>query len=309
MTRLPRQFSRFLIPAALLAASSIGAHAQAAPVSAADLMGEYNLIVLGDAKVRTETEGAVYVGGDLKTTSPYGVNPDHAPNGALGGTLVVGGDIKGQVHLQSGDAVIGGAVNGAVNNNGGGTVTTGTNIDTAAVSQAALALSAQLSGLSDTGGSITGGQNAVFTAAAGPDGLAVFTIDGSFFNGVSSLNFNTGGATTVINVTGDIISLTGGFNFNGAYPHILFNFHEATSLTLNKAFGASILAPLADARINGGRVQGSVVVASLMQTAEIDGPLFAGDFPDAPEVPLPAGAVIMLTGLGGLAAAKHRRRA
>lgn len=294
--------------AAFLAASGFGAGALAAPVSAAELMGEYNLIVLGDLTARTETEGAVYVGGNLNATQPYGVNPDKTGNGSLGGTLVVGGDVKGQVHLFSGNALIGGAVKGSINNIGKGSVVTGASIDKAAVSAAALKLSAELAAMAGTGGTITGGQNALFTSVAGDDGLAVFNIDASFFKGVSSLKFNTGGATTVVNVSGDTIKLGNGFNFNGAYPEVVFNFVDAKNLTVSTAFGASILAPGAHAVINAGRVQGTVVVGSLVQTAEIDGPLFDGDVPVS-DVPLPAGAVLLLTGLAGLGAAKRRKRA
>jgi choice-of-anchor A domain-containing protein len=307
MIRLP------FIPARLIAAAgaaflALGAGAQAAPLSAADLMGEYNLIVLGNATASSETEGTVYVGGNLTASGPYGVNPDGLANGSLGGTLVVGGDLNGEARLFSGDAAIGGAINGTLYNNGGGTVTQGASIDTAAVAAAALQLSADLAALSDTGGSITGGQNAVFNSVAGADGVAVFNITSAFFSGVSSLNFNTGGITTVINVTGANPFLGGGFNFNGSFPDVVFNFVDATNLTVSTAFGASILAPLADAVINGGRTQGSVVVGSLVQTVEIDGPLFDGDVPVS-EVPLPAGAVLLLTGLAGLGAAKRRKRA
>lgn len=301
----PSRSTSIALAASLLAAIGMSA-ANAAPLSTAELMGEYNLIVLGDAQASSETEGTVYVGGNLTGGGPYGVNPDSLANGSLGGTLVVGGSLFGEVRLFSGDAVLG-AVSGTLYNNGGGTVTTGATVDTAAVAAAALQFSAELADLSGTGGSITGGQNAVFNSVAGPDDVAVFNIDSSFFSGVSNLNFNTGGLTTVINVAGENVSLGGGFNFNGSFSDVIFNFYEATSLTLSTAFGASILAPLAEATINSGRTQGSVLVGSLLQTVEIDGQLFDGEFPVS-EVPLPAGVVLMLTGLAGLFAAKGRKR-
>ena len=280
-----------------------GPQAHATAISAVDVLQEYNLIVLGDALVSTETEGPVYVGGNLTGSGPYGVNPDGLPNGSLGGTLVVGGDVNGEVRLFSGDAVVGGSINTPIFNNGGGTITQGATVDTAGVAAAFNTLSGALSQLTDTGGSITGGQNAVFNSVAGLDGVAVFNVADSFFDSISNLTFNTGDLTTIVNVSGTDIDLSGGFNFNsGSFTSdVIFNFFEAETLVISTAFSAGILAPLAEGEINGGRTEGSVVLGSLVQSVEVDGPLFDGPLPPPPtELAAPGPFLLVLLGLAGL---------
>ena len=280
-----------------------GQPAYATAISAVDVLQEYNLIVLGDALVSTETEGPVYVGGNLTGSGLYGVNPDGLPNGSLGGTLVVGGDVNGEVRLFSGNAVVGGSINNPIFNNGGGTITQGASVDTGGVAAAFNALSGALSQLTDTGGSITGGQNAVFNSVAGPSGLAVFNVADSVFDSISNLTFNTGDLTTVVNVSGTNIDLGGGFNFNsGSFTsEVIFNFFEAETLVISTAFSAAILAPLAEGEINGGRTEGSVVLGSLVQSVEVDGPLFDGPLPPPPtELPAPGPLLLILAGLAGL---------
>lgn len=297
--------------AAVLASVWLSGGALAAPISATQLMSEYNLIVLGDAVnpdndpslITTETEGTVYVGGDFFGVGPYGVNTDALPNGAtFDAAFVVGGDFLGEARLFSGDALFAGAQTGTLHNNGGGLVKSGP-VDSAGVKAALEGLSSAYSALSDTGGSISGGQNAKIDVAAGLGGTAVYSLSSDVLNSFSSLEIMSDGKPVIINVSGDSVSLGSGFNFNGAFPSVVFNFFEATEISLSAAFSANVLAPFADAELLGGRVQGTAVFANLhQQRIEVDGPLF-----DAHVMPLPGGLALMLTGLLGFGFASRQR--
>lgn len=296
---------RFFALAALTGALALYGAAQATDISGADLIGEYNLIVLGDATVSSETEGPVYVGGTL-TSNGYTVNPAGLPNGSLGGALVVGGDLNNlQVAVQSGDVLIGGAQNALINNNGGGTITTGAAVPTADVSTAMTSFSSTLAALASTGGSVSGDMNnKTVNAVAGLDGIAVLDLDASFFSaGAFSLTYSDTTTPTIINVSGANVSISA--NANGAFDNVIWNFYEATTLSIAAAFNASILAPLADAIVTGGGINGTVVVGSLEQHSEIRPPLFTPDIPT--EVPLPGAFVLLMTGLGGLFGARRFR--
>ena len=89
----------------------------------------------------------------------------------------------------------------------------------------------------------------------------------------------------------------------------MFNFFEATSLNINTAFNYSIPAPLADITQNGGGINGMVVSNNLQQNAEIRPSHFTGNLPagDTIMMPSPAAALLMISGLAGLAAFARRK--
>jgi len=276
------------------------AEARAAPITAQSLLGDFTNIVLGDLQANVETEGPVFVGGDYNGGA--NVNPDMLPNVDLGdgvvGTLIVGGDLNGNANLQPGNAVIGGALNGSIGNNGGGQIRTGVlNIPVQQVIEELTGTSTFLSGVSGTGGTASlSDQNQIrFQSVPGADGIAVFNVENASF--LSSGNFlgvtADPGVTTIINVGGEVVDI--GINANNTNAMVLFNFYEATEVNIDRAFNYSLLAPFADVTQSGGGINGTVVSRTLTQNAEIRPLNFAGELPD---IPLPPGAVLLLSAIG-----------
>jgi len=220
----------------LLASMTLVGSAAASPFDPVQLMREYNTIALGNATVKSETEGTVFVGGNLIASPSYVVNSDNLPSGILGCTLVVGGDMSGQtVKLQNGNAIIGGSQAGLSSfvTNNGATVAPGV-VNVAGVQSSLTGFSQALSLLPNSGVSKnSNGQNGSF-AVNTPLDLAVLNVSDTLLSSFSSLNFNSVNVATVINVSGTTIDLSSGFNFNSfsTSGNVLFNFFEATSVEL-----------------------------------------------------------------------------
>ncbi len=74
--------------------------ASAATIDPAKMMATFNVISLGDLTASSETEGTVYVGGNL-TSNGYGVNPDELADGTVGGVT----DNRTGTRLRAADCV------------------------------------------------------------------------------------------------------------------------------------------------------------------------------------------------------------
>ncbi|MFY7864101.1 choice-of-anchor A family protein [Roseateles sp.] len=178
-------------------------------------------------------------------------------------------------------------------------------------------LSTSLSQLASTGSTVNisdGGQGnrVTFSAVANSQGLAVFdlsSMDKQIFS-KGEFAFDLKGANTVIfNV--DETSLDFASNFlNGSASElgskVIWNFHQATDLTIHNQFGGVILAPNATLN-NFNTIQGSVLVNQLNQGGKISWNGFAGDITTA--VPEPATYAMLLSGLGVVGWLARRRRA
>ncbi|MEX2520223.1 MAG: collagen-binding domain-containing protein, partial [Paracoccaceae bacterium] len=235
-----------------------------------------------------------------------------------GGDMSVGGAVSGDINNNGGVVTIGGPISGNVNsNNGGSTVIAPVAapaiapVPVADVAAAMTGLAADLAALADTGGTanIADQNNINFASVAGADGIAVFNVSGSFLQSGTFTGFTAApGVTTIVNVSGS--SITVGANLNTTFSNVLFNFFEAETLNIDSAFNVSILAPLADLRLQGGGINGTVVSRNLFQSAEIRPGAFTGDLPGVPvgAVPLPASGLLLL-GAMGLLGFRARRRA
>ncbi|MGD8451352.1 MAG: choice-of-anchor A family protein [Phycisphaerae bacterium] len=276
----------------------------------ADTLNEWNLIVRHDLVTSSEVDGSAMIGGNLSGTSNYAI---HGVTAFNGDGLVVGGDITGgtvQVN-NGGNLRIGGAVqSGAtVLLNGGGAQID--DLTTPAMISAAFAhveaISAVFASLT-ANGTLDGAGNMTATPTV-MDGqsVAVYNLSNDDFQNLGQLNLVMGSADTVIiNVTssGGVVdfrappNIIGGFNQNNS-SRILWNLPDATSVLVNNSFNGALLAPFADLDLQGGGMNGTVVVDSISHmNAEVRQFTYTGYVPEP--------ASLGLLGAGGLLVLRRR---
>ena len=256
--------------------------------------------------------GDVHVGGNV--TSNFNANF----NGS--GSLYVVNNVNAGVNANGGSAYVGGSVFGNVSANGGGTLHTSSAVPAATQPDIAglinsardtlTTYSGQLASMTADSSITLAGNKLIFDAAAGSDGVAVFDITGtSLLNAASEFEFSLNGATSVvINVTGigsELLNI--GANFlNGIATTLatntIWNFTDAENINITSQFGGTILAAMADLTTSGN-IEGSVIVANLIQNAEIH---YNGPTTVVATTPLPA--ALPLFGVALLAFGFKRRR-
>lgn len=234
------------------------------------------------------------------------------------GAVVVGGNASNSNFNGSGGAYVAGSSSG-VNRNSGNLSSTDAAAKLAIAQSTNMAAvlnqtSDQLKALASTGSSWTvNGNKVTFNAVADSNGLAVFDLSNAdYLLGLGEFEFNYGSATTVV-FNSDITGGTIAANFLGGSAQTiatktLWNFYDATSLTIARQFGGSILATDAALTVNGN-IEGGVFVSSLAaQTDEIHEQAFTGTLPtQVSAVPEPATWALMAGGL--LLLPRLRRRA
>lgn len=301
--------SRFVLSAAGLLACSLSA--------SAGILNDYNLIVLNDLNSNSEVEGRAFVGGNIVggDASNYGVmlSPESAYS-TIDVLTVVGNISAGNpLNIDAGDLRLGGTLGRIVNFNGPG----GNLVNDPGVGSLLAGVSAALTGASsamltltaDSTASIPSGQPGpvVFNCTPGGDGIAVFNVSGSQVlsnNLTQELNLNLNGATSVvINVSGTTVNfnqgnMTGTWNTAFARANVIWNFFEATSLTIDRAMNGAVLAPLAHLT-NFSVIEGSTFVKSFHQRAEVHLPGYTGF--------VPAPGTVSALALAGLVAGRRRR--
>jgi choice-of-anchor A domain-containing protein len=260
--------------ALVLVASVLGLSqtAQAAPVSLG-IAGNFNAFVLGDYKSSgSDVEGALAVQGNA-TLSNYSVNAQKQ-SGYAGDALVVGGNLRfNNGSINNGNAYVGGTYK--VSNLGfNGTRQQGSApFSFASAEQQLEQLSASLDALQANGKAVFNPWGGVTLSGDGTTATQVFDVQGERLLGINNFMFSglSAGQTLIFNISGEEagfknVGLSGFANYN-----VLFNFVDATELTLNGAgvYG-SILAPDATVKGGNGQINGNVVVKSWDSNIQIN---------------------------------------
>lgn len=329
-----------------LSFSGVASATPTTSLSAQQILEQFNLVALGSVKSSSHVDGRSYIGGSV-SGGDYAQHPENMANSAYAGLTVagaasnlhvnsngavIGGSLSGSTIQGGGSAAVLGSaawnnfnVAAYVAGSESGNNFNGGHLDSAPATVAAAGstdfattlgdLSTSLSLLASTGSSVTtnGYGRATFNAVANADGLAVFdltALDTLVFS-QSEFEFKLNGASTVI-INIDEANLKTSANFLGGSAqtlasNVIWNFYNATELTLNNQFGGTVLATSAHLT-NGNNIEGAVLVDTLTQNGEIHAGHFTGDVTTVSTVPEPETLPLMLGGLLLVAGFARRRR-
>ena len=299
----------------------------------------YNLVALGNGSNLTGsiTDGSD-VGGRVAAAgtvdlSAVGQGLVNDPNAALaGGFLLVanGGVTSGDnIHVMAnGNLYAAGATNSnfGFNTNPHGSLTsTGPSpIDFGTLRTSLDAESAFLGTLTANGQALIHGQTG-FPAGANPSWLAlvgtsttenVFNLTAAQLSSMQLDIVVPAGSTVLINVSGTAITLNNQININGnqlsntsdAAADVLFNFYDATTVSLNAEINGTVLAPLALVTGNS-EIAGTLIAAQINDGGEVDNAEYTGSLPSPPTVtPEPSSLMLFGTGLVGIAGLVLRKK-
>ncbi len=300
-----------------------GVPAAASPLTGEQILQQFNAVIRGDFNSPSDVEGRTVVGGNLTGGATFYNQPGAAAPSTFRALTVYGNVTPGNpINVNNGGgATIGGTNGRIINANGGGGVSTGA-IGTLPGFQATfvdplLALSESLAALAPNSLvplTAPGWPNNVPLTASAGSGLAVFNVTTAYLSSLASFTVNLNGRGAVVfNVTGT--SFMANANYNNAVSvarDVIWNFVDATSITFNRQWGGTVLAPLAHVT-NGTPIEGTLFANSYGGTGELHSQPFRGDLPD-PEVPtvptvaVPEPSTLAILGAGVALMAGVRRR-
>jgi len=222
--------------------------------------------VLGDVtQSSSDTEGRMAVGGTAKLTN-FGVGANLSNSHGTRDDLIVGGNLtfnSGQV--SNGNVVYGGA--GSLTSVGlpNGSARRSTAIDFNAAGQTLRANAATLASYPANG--TTSVQYNQITLTGNDPQVNIFTVSGSSLASATAFTVRVpANSLVLVNINGTTDRMQNfGFSINGTdRTHIVYNFYQATSLTLSGiGVEGSVLAPNAAVTFNSGQLNGTLVAASL----------------------------------------------
>ena len=278
----------------------------------ADTWTGYNAIIRNDLRSIGDIEGSALIGGSASGNNIFG-SVATSPSGL---TLGVGGDVIGNLNVNSGNARIGGVVTSNVNNNGGGMITQGdagiaSLIDT--VWNEAVSASGAFATLSANSVTTMDPGNKLRFDALDGAATAVFSINATDLSSYQEFVLQRDGASSiVINVLGgasDIDVMATMNSFASSARDIVWNFVDAAgTLDVMRQIEGSVLAINAHVR-QSAVIEGTVVAdEGTMNGQEYHWRPFSGDVPGGtPVVPLPAPGALAFFGLTAVAARRRAR--
>jgi len=246
--------------------------------------GDFTIFVFGDLTAsNTDSTGRVAAGGNANLTN-FGVGLALTNSNGTRDDLVVGGNLtytNGNVY--NGNVVHGGTASLMSVTLFNGTVRQDTPIDFGAEQAFQKSLSAFLGSQPATASTVVEPWGGIFLTGTDPV-LNIFQLSGSALASATYFQISApAGATVLINVSGTMDQMQNfGFSLVGGVTRnfVLFNFFEATSLTLQGiGVEGTILAPCAHVNFNNGDVNGSIIADSLSGYGESHHVPFDGCLP------------------------------
>lgn len=256
---------------------------------------DYNVFVFGNYESNSwnSISGAVAVAGNANISTSAISN---SANNSYG--LVVGGNLTKSYGNVTGTTWVGGSVTKPQYDYYNSYSTAATSpIDFVATKTQLNDLSDSLAATASTGSvSYNYGTNGYLSGTG--SSVEYFTLSGSDLSNINNWSFSNiaSGSTLILNVSGSSVNLTGGWSAFSAY-NVLFNFYDATSLTLtNINFGASILATDATIYGSSGTVSGTVVANNWNNSLTLGNNKFSTVTMTTP-VPEPQNYALLIIGL------------
>ena len=278
---------RFDYTGTVLSAGSYSFTAEQAGFGPLGIAAPYNVFVLGNASGTPDTKGRYAAGGTVNLSN-FSIGQDLPASNGSRDNLVAGGSLTltgGQVY------------NDNATYSSTRTVSANTTLAQGAVRKESVvdftAAGTWLRGRADAWAALTATGSTTYTPTDSrwaitltttASGLVVFNVDGAKLSAASSFTINAPAGTTVlVNVTGTSGTLQNfGFFLNNGVDrnHVLFNFANYTSLTVNSVgVTGTLFAPRAAVTFNNGNVDGQLVAASLAGSGVFRNYTFAGECP------------------------------
>jgi choice-of-anchor A domain-containing protein len=276
-------------------------------VASQQLTTTTNLVVGGTLTAQSASvRGHVVTGGNAGYTTPT-VMGDFSSNGSL--TLGGRGTVNGNIRYNTAYSPAGTTVSGTVT----GSVSTPLPINFATQGAYLSALSAAQVHVGDPSPSFMFSQLFI----NGMAGENFFNLTGAQVAAATGgFNINAPvGATVVLYVSGTGFTIPNtGFNLSGGITvdHLLWNFHEATSFTIQGSARGTFLAPGAAITTSFGGFNGNLIAASLngsIETHLFDGGGTGGQPTpfDGPLRPVPEASSLAMAGIAALVSARLGR--
>lgn len=250
---------------------------------------EYNLFLVdGDLSISNlQVQGRIAASGkvDLRNING-GATINSLGNGTspVQNAVVAGGDLHYNQNITiHGNAIYGGNFYKDANSNTGsikGTVTKGTPIDFVTVRENLLKLSSTLGHMNQNRSAVPsyGTTDLIGNEGAKP---YVFNVSGDSINRTQKININVpSGSTVLVNIDGTSAQMQLDTVLTGIDPNrVIYNFTEATNLTLRNTIKGTILAPKAQLNFDNGQITGQIIGRSIIRSSTLNFVPFNGDIP------------------------------